>query len=289
MRHLLAAFWQRRWCRSLLLIAIAFGLACLSPFIRQTLFGPRFGDVPWCVWEQQLRVHAGDDRSPPAGLDWSRRDLVPLYWHLAEDDDPRVRRIALLRLMTVPHLDPLWPSAPQKLLASKDPTTISILQRHLYDDSAQCRLVAACGLWAAFKDREAKTMLLSVANDRDVALPRDVIGMLSEIPDIPELFDRLAQSSADPDWATRHHAVRSMRHFGKRGLPIIQKTLEGKELSARREAAKVLSLLGKDAAELMPLLLSLLDDRDERIRQHAHMALTAIEPLKFPAPAKARD
>ena len=62
MKRLLASFWQRRWCRALLWAAIAFGLACLHPFVRQSIFGPTIEGIPWCVWESRVRERANIDQ-----------------------------------------------------------------------------------------------------------------------------------------------------------------------------------------------------------------------------------
>jgi hypothetical protein len=301
MKPILAYVCKSRWCRMPLWIAIAVGLACGSPFIRQSLFGPRFGDVPWCVWEQELRIDAGDDYGPPEwwkkllawaewheprrGLDWSRPDLAPLLCHLAEDRDARVRQIALLRLVTIPQLQHYQAHLRQPLRHHHDAESIAVLRRHLHDDDPQCRLYAACGLWMALKDREAQSTLTAVVKDHEVSLPREGIAALGEVTDIPELFDWFARWSDDPDWVIAIHSVRAMQHYGKRGVPVLKKGLLIRSVYATEAACQ----LGKDAAELMPVLLTLQNDPDPRIRLNVQRTLTKIDPRQFPDPANAKE
>jgi len=94
--------------------ALLFGLAMLHPYPRQSLFGPTIEGTPWWVWENHARRRADSESRPgwiarvlkgcgirldeDAGVDLDSRAALPVWIHLAEDADVRVRQQSLLAI-----------------------------------------------------------------------------------------------------------------------------------------------------------------------------------------------
>jgi hypothetical protein len=62
MKSLLAFLWKRHWCRFVGAGLILCALPLLHPFIRQSIFGPTIQGIPWCVWEDEVRMAVDPDR-----------------------------------------------------------------------------------------------------------------------------------------------------------------------------------------------------------------------------------
>ena len=230
MKSILAYIWNHRWCRSVLAVAILCGLVMLHPFARQSIFGPTIDGIPWCVWEAELRQSAKqspggrggfvawlakiglvDDEPLPLPLESSV--AMPLYLHLAEDQDVQVRRFVLRSLAG-------------KRLKAHGPEIMPILWRHLDDDDPTCRLYAADGIWSVTKDATARSIVLSLMEHEDSFVRRHAAFSAKEmITHDHAWFDPLMKLTKDSDHYVRCCGVRLMGLVGRRGLPIIRASL----------------------------------------------------------------
>jgi hypothetical protein len=296
MKTLVAAFWKHRWCRSLLWIALVFALACLHPFVRQSIFGPKIDGIPWCTWES--RVRAGAHRGEPnpwliqflakVGLLQGDGDGVflgsdaalPLYVQLVEDNDASVRHFALQKLC----LDGIFRDAKAEILP--------ILRRHLQDDDPRCRVDPAFGVWRATQDRELWPIVVPLiyqanVNEADVTLR--ALRLLCEMaPHVPETFEPLAKLSLDTNMVEyiRIPALYALEKFGKRAIPVYRKWLSDPDRMNRYIGVLCVQDLGKDGAEMVPDLLALQSDTDQGIRREVAEALKMVDPGRF---GKRRD
>lgn len=282
MKTLLAFLWQRRWCRAFLWATIGFGLACLHPFVRQSIFGPTIEDVPWCVWESRVRDRANSGQ-PKSWLQQMRDKLglaqtddnwnfdseeaLPLYLCLAEDADPCVRVFALSHLK-----------------GADESVINSLMRRHLTDLEPRCRLKAAAVLWRTSKDPELRQIIIPLLNHADYDVRLGAIAAFGEMSrDMAENFELLAKLSEHPDVGTRVSVIRAMEAFGKRGIPILRMGLQDK--NTRRFTPAVVAQMRQGAAELIPDLLAVRDDPDVDVRRAVEAALPMIDPDRFaPAP-----
>jgi HEAT repeat protein len=287
MKAMIASLWKRRWCRCILWAAIVLGVAFVHPFPRQLFFGPKFKGWPLCVWENRIRDRVDPERRQPnwfqkaltfVGVDQANQvdqfdrsaEMLRLYMHLAEDRDPRVRRIMLV-----------W------LGARPDPEIVALYRRHMQDDDLDCRLLSACGLGQANGDRKAKAMLVALPDDCEAETREHVAFALSAMAQQdPELFGPLAARTKDADRHVREFAVASMASFGKRGAAVLRQVMLGKDDETRIRAIYATTHLGKDAAELIPVLEAIRNDPRDKLRSYAQDALTEIDPERFPAPIR---
>lgn len=285
MRSFFANLWQRRGRRLLCIGLIVAALPLLHPFVRQSTFGPKIDGIPWCVWDAEVRreAHAGEPRSwfvqlmeklglrdQSLAIDLDSRKLVPVLLHMAEDPDEKVRRVALDRL--------------QRWHKEHEEEITPVFERHLDDGDAHCRLNAAWGVWVTRKDPKAIPVVLPFKEHADPFVRACAIDLLAEAAALdPALFGTLAPLAEDSNPQVRRIAVRSMRHFGKRGMPILQRALTDNGPGVRMMAIFAAADLGKDAEELIPILQTFASDANYRL-QAAH-ALHKIDPKRFPGPA----
>jgi HEAT repeat protein len=71
-------------------------------------------------------------------------------------------------------------------------------------------------------------------------------------------------------------------------VPALIEALKDKEGDIRWSAAIGLGTFGEQARDAVPALQAALRDRDARVREGARVALTRIDPARFPASAKPR-
>jgi hypothetical protein len=283
MKRLLMSFWQRGWCRALLWAAIAFGLACLHPFVRQSIFGPTIEGIPWCVWESRVRETANIDQ-PKSWLyqirekiglvqtddtwNFDSEEALPLYLRLAEDRDPCVRVFAMSHLR-----------------GADDAVIIALMKRHLTDEEPRCRLSAAAVLWRASKDAGLRQIIVPLLDHADYDVRVGAIRVFGEMcREMPENFDRLAKLAEHPDVGTRVNAIIAIEAFGKRAIPILRKGLRDKNTC--RFTVVGAGRMRQDAAELIPDLLALRNDADADVRTAVEAALPLIDPDRFPPAAE---
>jgi HEAT repeat protein len=92
-------------------------------------------------------------------------------------------------------------------------------------------------------------------------------------PAVPAL--REAMKSDDVE--VKHRAGRLVETI-RTSMPYLLESLKGTDAVERKEAAEVLEHLGADAKEAVPLLIALLKDKEEEVRDAAIMAMIAIDP-----------
>jgi HEAT repeat protein len=71
-------------------------------------------------------------------------------------------------------------------------------------------------------------------------------------------------------------------------VPALIEALKAKEGDVRWSAAIGLGYYGEEAKDAIPALQAAQNDRDARVREAAGVALSRIDPSRFPAPSKAR-
>jgi hypothetical protein len=71
-------------------------------------------------------------------------------------------------------------------------------------------------------------------------------------------------------------------------VPALIGALEDKEGDIRWSAAIGLGSFGEQARDAIPALQAAQRDRDARVREGASVALSRIDPARFPAPSRAR-
>lgn len=301
MKSFLAYLCQRRWCRLLMACVILFGIACLHPFFRQSIFGPKIEGIPWCVWEDRIRgyrvperrskfsellerlgfVNRGDSLSLYEILYYralgnSVEEIsctsapVPVYLHLADDHDQNVRQYALWELTR--HASTLGPEA------------LPTLRRRLEDHDPICRAYAARCVRRAVQDPEILNAVLPLLHHKDYEVRSVAISTLCQMaPHVPETFEPLATLAEKDDFATQS-VLLTMPHFGRRAVPILRKRLIAPRdphnyLGDLGVALGAVRRLGKDAAELTPDLLALQDHPNPTVRELAAEALASVEPF----------
>ena len=203
-------------------------LTLLDPFVRQSIFGPQIDGIPWCVWEQKncaladgtnqrtwltrMLESVGMRRRRSAGLNLDARAVLPVYMQLADDSDAKVRQFSLRRL---------------EIRTKEEAAAIMpIFQRHLDDSDAKCRLAAASALWCLSKDRATIAVILPLKDHAEFHVQTEAVWLLQEMAaSEPSLFEHLAPLCTAADIIVRDLALQSMRHFGKRSIPILRKAL----------------------------------------------------------------
>ncbi len=294
MKSLLLAIWKRRWCRLLGIAGLTCALPMLHPFIRQSIFGPQIDGVPWCVWEDEVRLaaHPGQKRSwffekleqfglipgrERFGLGLNQASTLPISLHLADDGDPMVRAIALGSML----------QCQQKHEGECEP----VYRRHLQDDDPRCRMLALTGAWQTSRDIELKSVAIAMVNDPDEQVRQNAAWVLAEMAPLDrELFIPLSKLADDPNMHVRVGAIRSMCHFGKRGVPILRKALRDGDKNVRFTAIQSSVILSKDGEELIPVLLAMRDnDPDPSIRRFVQHGLFIMDPQRFAKPAAGVD
>jgi HEAT repeat protein len=71
-------------------------------------------------------------------------------------------------------------------------------------------------------------------------------------------------------------------------VPALMGSLKDKQGDVRRSAAIGLGYFGEQARDAIPALQAAQRDRDARVREAAGVALSRIDPARFPTPSKVR-
>ena len=284
MKSFLTTLWTYKSRRFLVFALLLFGVVMLFPLPRQCVFGPRIQGLPWCWWESEIRLMARGNRRPNTRVEALHRALglgerevgagmrlgdpsaVPILLALAEDEDVFVRRFCLQHLHQ---------------FMEKEPEAISptLKRRYQLEDCLECKLIAAAVLWRCQQDPEMLKYLLKMMEDEDGVLRRQATAYLSlDAPHHPEWFDRFAKLLDDPDGETREYALRSMGHFGQRGIPKIRAALSDPSPRQRMVAVSIAHQMKGAALDLVPDLRKLLDDRDSNLARYARDVLPQIDP-----------
>ena len=282
----LGSLWKRRSLRAFGVFAVACALPLLHPFIRQSIFGPTIDGIPWCVWEDDIRAGADPDQRKPSwlrealekfgligqqhiGLD-ANVNALPVYMHLADDSDVRIRRIALSQLSN-------W--------RTKHDDILPILCLHIDDPDPHCRMVAAGTVWEVTKHPDLVDTFLAFKDHADPEIQYLArLSLCTMARADTKLFDTIATFAEDPNQGMRFHAVHAMRHFGKKGVPILLRAFADKGQGVRNAAVMTAGALGKDARDLIPSLQALQNDPDAVFRSQVEGALHRIDPMRFAKP-----
>ncbi len=72
-------------------------------------------------------------------------------------------------------------------------------------------------------------------------------------------------------------------------VPALMESLQDKEGDVRWSAAIGLGYFGEQAKDAIPALQTAQRDRDARVREAAGVALSRIDPARFPVPSKGRS
>jgi HEAT repeat protein len=104
--------------------------------------------------------------------------------------------------------------------------------------------------------------------------------------------DELIADLKSPQEADRTIAARLLpQHKGdaEKIVPALIEALKDQESDVRWSAAIGLGYFGEQAKDAVPALQAAQRDRDARVREAARVALSRIDPEKFPWPQKQRS
>jgi hypothetical protein len=287
MKALIAVVWQRRWCSFLAIVFALCTLPLLQPFVRQSIFGPTINGIPWCVWENEIRAASSGVTEPS----WFQRMMekvglfkreahvlnldsnaaMPVFRHLSDDGNVKVRRYALSMLSSN---------------GEDKHENLLIMRRHIQDDDPSCRLSAAHLIWQVEKDRAMIGLALALKDEPDLTVRRNACYLLNDMAEFDAaLFEPMSKMVNDPDHVVRGTAINAMQHFGKRGVPILRVAMRDPIVYVRHRAIGAATQLGKDGAALFPDLLQLKTDADPYICRNAAHSLYIMDPKQFDKPA----
>jgi HEAT repeat protein len=103
--------------------------------------------------------------------------------------------------------------------------------------------------------------------------------------------DELLQDLKGAEERDRLIAVRLLplrKEEAARIVPALIEAVKNKAVDVRLSAAIGLGTFGEEAKDAIPALQAALTDRDFRVRQAAGVALSRIDPARFPASSKPR-
>jgi HEAT repeat protein len=103
--------------------------------------------------------------------------------------------------------------------------------------------------------------------------------------------DELVADLKSPEEKDRIIAVRLLpqrKGDAAQVVPALIETLKDKQGDVRWSAAIGLGNFGEQAKDAIPALQAAQRDRDARVREAAGVALSRIDPARFPAPSKSR-
>ena len=102
--------------------------------------------------------------------------------------------------------------------------------------------------------------------------------------------DQLIQDLSSPNERDRIIAVRLLpqrEEDAAKVVPALIKALTGKQGGDLRWSAAIgLGYFGEQAKEAIPALQAAQHDRDARVREAARVALSRVDPSKFPPPSQ---
>ena len=209
-------------------LALAALLFLLHPYSRQSVFGPKIRDLPFCYWQDAFRHHADpaayQDTLASKALRWfgfhqerkgsflsfRNADMLPVLLSLVDDPAPRVRELVALYLHSpFTTADECMPS----------------LRRLLDDREAPVRAAAASSL--------------------------GYIG-----PAAVESLPRLLELLEDPDSDCQLSAAMAVCQVGEKQirhvLPVVKQALTDANYETRLTAIGIVFCIGKAAAEAYP-------------------------------------
>jgi HEAT repeat protein len=265
-------FLSRRWLLGFLAAAaLLFGLAMLHPYPRQALFGPAIRGKPWCVWEAEVRRFVTRTKRHDLFSDRVR------HWLGEEEDHPNVREIfddaEMLPLLLVLTEDAdadvreTTISAIARFRSLHDKSALPVLHKHLVADDPYFRIVAAWTIWQIDRDQRVIPLILRDYYDPGDykqwsdwpvliwlhARPSPASGLIDQdFGPNDELFPLITAYARDLSPQMRASVMQSMRHFDKKGVPILVEGLADKDIEVRNAAARALKWLGPEAIKAAP-------------------------------------
>ncbi len=96
--------------------------------------------------------------------------------------------------------------------------------------------------------------------------------------------DELIADLNSPEERERIIAVRTLNGDVAKVVPALIQALKDKQSDVRLSAAIKLGSIGEQARDAIPALEAAHRDRDARVREAAHRALSRIDPARFPGP-----
>src|SRR5207237_56766 len=154
------------------------------------------------------------------------------------------------------------------------------LRELMADDSAQCRLRAACAVYTLEHDPTAIAIVRELMEGRDTE-HRALGCLLALARTHPELIEDL-RAICRKGGVAAHFCLLSLKgHEPKVALAILSESLTHEDQETRWVAAQELGRLGPEAKSAVPMLIKLLDDRHAPVRMNAAKALSKIDPERY--------
>jgi HEAT repeat protein len=274
---------RRRVYVSLGALALLIGLAMLHPYPRQSLFGPTIRGKPWCVWEGKVRWHLHREeyeKGEPARIArllgvlqdemdanelFDDAEMAPLLLHLSEDPNPVVRQRAICQFYWFKNL--------------QDKSALPTLRGRLHDEDPRCRIEAAMAVVTIEPDERVHPVLLQILDDATNEYRYPAMRALAFVACASdEAFGAMLHFAKDLDPNIRKEVMFELFRHGKKAVPTLMQGLEDPDPMVRKDAVESLEQLGPRAAQTIPMLRRLQNDKDKRVRDAAVVALASVEP-----------
>jgi HEAT repeat protein len=289
-------------------------LVVLDPYSRQSIFGPKFGGEPLCYWQDKIRQGNAANESLVAKLlaflgvrsrdsdDWGQLtgpERLAVWLTLLDDSDPRVRASVARVLVDYPesreaikgllHLLDDGISDVQgnaasafSLIPSAAGPALPRLRKLMDHSNEMCRVHAAAAVCKAIRPRDEKAL----ANLRAALTSSDTNTRIAAIQalcavgtDIPAMFADLAAAVRDNRWSRAAFAANAAG-FGAIAVPVLIELLGDSDELVRNGAAVSLGEIGPDAKAAVPALLNVRDGQVQPVRRNADEALSKIAPKR---------
>ena len=114
-----------------------------------------------------------------------------------------------------------------------------------------------------------------------------VVGGCGEKKSTDELLDDL-KGAQERDRLIAVRLLPQRKEDAARVVPALIEAVKNKAVDIRLSAAIGLGTFGEEAKDAIPALQTAQSDRDARVREAASVALSRIDPARFPAPSKRR-
>jgi hypothetical protein len=279
----------RRWLsrRRVLIIlgilALLFAVLMLHPYPRQSLFGPKIEGVPWCVWEDEIRLGAHWQEHEKHWMTKARRwvgfrgpqapfvskfrgpEMLSLLLQLSEDPDPDVREYATVCLLND--------------YTIRDRAALPFMRRALESADLYERRAAAVAIWRIEQD---PSVILMLRAQIDGPLERDrnhaadsLASMYRDVPD-PKLLGVIHSYAKHSDPGVRSSVLFAVG-VSPEGIPMLVEGLNDVDANVRACAATQLQFLRGSAVKALPALERSLMDEDSNVRGTAKRAIMYID------------
>jgi HEAT repeat protein len=267
-----------------------------------------------------LKVVTDEDRrvriDAVATLGLTRSDAPEVLAALARALEDRVGRVRPTAITALVHIGKKSIPVLQKGLKHKDPavrvlcayglwklqapaqTLTPVLRVGLTDKDRLVRGFSAYAL-GNMKAKEAVPDLIQALKDSDRPVVDDAVRALRKLgpqavdaaPGLCQLWKQVAGPGRGPsNYDTRHYVIAALSALGPEARPEVAKLLKHPKAEVRMTAAGVLAVLGGDIADVLPLLLRGLQDKDSLAQSAAAEALEKIGPrAKEAVPALAKN